>query len=59
MKDRGIRNVLALRGDLPEGYEAGDFRYAKDLIPVLADAGILRGRRRVSRGPYRLRLPFA
>lgn len=23
MKDRGIRNVLALRGDLPEGYEPG------------------------------------
>ena len=43
MKDRGIRNVLALRGDLPEGYEPGDFLYAKDLIPVLADAGFCVG----------------
>ena len=43
MKDRGIHNVLALRGDLPEGYEPGDFRYAKDLIPVLADAGFCVG----------------
>ncbi len=43
MRDRGIRNVLALRGDLTEGYEPGDFRYAKDLIPVLADAGFCVG----------------
>ena len=43
MKDKGIVNVLALRGDLPEGCELSDFRFAKDLIPVLADAGFCVG----------------
>ena len=43
MKERGIKNVLALRGDLPEGYTPGEFLYAKDLIPVLADAGFCVG----------------
>ncbi|HJG31396.1 MAG TPA: methylenetetrahydrofolate reductase [Collinsella ihuae] len=44
----GVENVLALRGDLPEGMseaEAGDiaFPYAKDLIPALVDAGFCVG----------------
>lgn len=43
MKGKGIANVLALRGDLPEGCELSDFRFAKDLIPVLADAGFCVG----------------
>lgn len=43
MKGRGIRNVLALRGDLPEGYKPGDFKLAKDLIPRLAEAGFCVG----------------
>ncbi len=43
MKSKGIANVLALRGDLPDGCELSDFHYAKDLIPVLADAGFCVG----------------
>ncbi len=43
MKSKGISNVLALRGDLPEGIELTSFRFAKDLIPVLADAGFCVG----------------
>ena len=46
--DAGIKNVLALRGDLPAGMseaEAGDiaFPYAKDLVPALVDAGFCVG----------------
>lgn len=43
MKSKGISNVLALRGDLPAGAELTSFRFAKDLIPVLADAGFCVG----------------
>lgn len=43
MKSKGISNVLALRGDLPEGAELTSFRFAKDLIPVLAEAGFCVG----------------
>lgn len=43
MKSKGISNVLALRGDLPDGTELTSFRFAKDLIPVLADAGFCVG----------------
>lgn len=43
MKARGIQNVLALRGDLPDGVEPTEFRFAKDLIPVLANAGFCVG----------------
>ncbi|MCI8366394.1 MAG: methylenetetrahydrofolate reductase [NAD(P)H] [Eggerthellaceae bacterium] len=41
MKAAGVGTVLALRGDLPaEGNAAGgDFRYAKDLIPLLKQEG--------------------
>ncbi len=43
MSARGIRNVLALRGDLPDGKEPTVFRYAKDLIPKLVEAGFCVG----------------
>ena len=38
-----IENVLALRGDIPAGVEPTEFRFAKDLIPMLADAGFCVG----------------
>ena len=43
MKAAGIVNVLALRGDPVPGVEPKDFRYAKDLIPPLKDAGFCVG----------------
>ena len=43
MKELGVCNVLALRGDRVPGAEAKDFRYAKDLIPRLVDAGFCVG----------------
>lgn len=43
MRERGVRNVLALRGDRVPGAEATDFRYAKDLVPRLVDAGFCVG----------------
>ncbi len=36
----GIDNILALRGDIPEGYsDNGDFRYACDLISFIKEHG--------------------
>ncbi len=36
----GIENILALRGDLPEGeYVPGDFKYASDLISFIREQG--------------------
>ncbi len=35
--DNGIKSVLALRGDIVEGKTPTDFKYAKDLIPLLKD----------------------
>lgn len=48
LKAHGIENVLALRGDVPadDAPRAGrpaDFRYAKDLIPALVEAGFCVG----------------
>lgn len=45
---QGVENVLALRGDLPEGMTERDaaklaYPYAKDLIPALVDAGFCVG----------------
>ena len=38
-----IDNVLALRGDMSAGMEPSEFRFAKDLIPRLVDAGFCVG----------------
>lgn len=40
LRDGGVENILALRGDYPAGtgardYAAGDFRYARDLISFI------------------------
>ena len=47
MRGAGIRNVLALRGDVPVDAPTGpgcaDYRYAKDIIPALVDAGFCVG----------------
>lgn len=40
---KGIRNVLALRGDLAPGCVPSDYLYAKDLIAYLADKGFCVG----------------
>lgn len=40
LRDAGIENILALRGDLPpEGYAPGDFRYASDLVRFIRAHG--------------------
>ncbi len=40
MKDKGIENVLALRGDIPEGGRtAHDYRYASELISEIKSNG--------------------
>lgn len=43
LRAHGIRNVLALRGDRVAGAEPGAVRFAKDLIPRLAEAGFCVG----------------
>ena len=43
MRDRGVENVLALRGDPVPGKEASEFRFAKELIPRLREAGFCVG----------------
>lgn len=40
LKEIGVENILALRGDIPEeGYEKGDFKYASDLIEFIKTNG--------------------
>ena len=43
MREAGITTVLALRGDMAEGQEPGDFLYAKDIIPLLKQEGFTVG----------------
>lgn len=43
MKAAGIQNVLALRGDAVEGMTTNDFKFAKDLIPLVREAGFCVG----------------
>jgi methylenetetrahydrofolate reductase (NADPH) len=43
LKITGVENVLALRGDPVAGREPLDFKYAKDLIPRVKDAGFCVG----------------
>lgn len=43
LRARGVENVLALRGDAVEGARPGDFALARDLIPVLREAGFCVG----------------
>lgn len=43
LKARGIQNVLALRGDIPEGGQVTDFPLAIDLISYLKDKGFCVG----------------
>lgn len=43
MKSAGIENVLALRGDAVSGSSPKDFKFAKDLIPIVAEAGFCVG----------------
>lgn len=39
LKEEGVENILALRGDLPEGTTLGDFSYAKDLVTYIKEHG--------------------
>ena len=35
LKAMGVKRIVALRGDLPVGYQAGDFLYASDLVAFI------------------------
>ena len=41
LRERGIENVLALRGDIPEGFDRAmaEYRYASELVEEIADFG--------------------
>lgn len=41
LRDRGIENILALRGDIPEGFDRGgaEYRYASELVGEIAEFG--------------------
>ncbi|WP_053983162.1 methylenetetrahydrofolate reductase [NAD(P)H] [Niameybacter massiliensis] len=39
LEDEGVENILALRGDLPEGASLGEFHYANDLVSYIKENG--------------------
>ncbi|MEG0085093.1 MAG: methylenetetrahydrofolate reductase [NAD(P)H] [Niameybacter sp.] len=39
LEDEGVENILALRGDLPEGAILGDFNYGSDLVSYIKQNG--------------------
>ncbi len=41
LRERGIENVLALRGDIPEGFDrsGADYKYASELVSEIRDFG--------------------
>ncbi len=40
LRQKGVKNILALRGDIPEGLVCGnDYRYAHELMKEIADFG--------------------
>ena len=41
LRSRGIENILALRGDIPEGFDrsAAEYRYASELVSEIAEFG--------------------
>ena len=39
LRANGVRNILALRGDLPDGSALGEFRHASDLIAFIREEG--------------------
>ena len=43
IKEKGIENILALRGDIIDGNEPTDFFHASDLISFLKDSGLCMG----------------
>lgn len=43
LRAAGVKTVLALRGDLVDGQQPADFRYACELIPRLKEVGLCVG----------------
>lgn len=39
LEREGVENILALRGDLPDGASLGDFSYANDLVTYIKQTG--------------------
>lgn len=54
LRAAGVKTVLALRGDLVDGQQPADFRYACELIPRLKEAELCVGAAGLPRGTHRL-----